>query len=149
MIVSSAWPARMFFGWSERVLVSNWSGGTGEKPMAVSSSKTPQEKISIGAGLCTIPRTYLATRSKSQSWATAPCRSRTNKNKIEHMKRPATKMPIAIRTPSSEKLIAPLSTSARKPTAVVSAPKKTARPSFATDVAMACWCGSPSARAWW
>ena len=36
-----------------------------------------------------------------------------------------------------EKVIAPLNTNARNPTAVVSAPKKTARPSFATDVAIA------------
>src|SRR4029077_2991916 len=57
-----------FFGWSERVLASNSSGGTGEKPMAVSSNKTAQEKISMGAGLRTIQRTYLAARSKSQSW---------------------------------------------------------------------------------
>ena len=54
------------------------------------------------------------------------------------MNRPATKIPIAMSTPSCEKLMAPLSTSARNPTAVVSAPKKIARPSFATDVAMAC-----------
>src|SRR5215831_19692141 len=124
----------MFFGCSERVLASNWSGGTGEKPMAVSSSKAAQENISIGTGLRAIPRTYLATRSKSQSRrgtgilpvglvgvlpagrdftdsmfaeAVAPAgkmpagptdrmsvprrSSRTNKNKIEHMNRPATK----------------------------------------------------------
>jgi hypothetical protein len=46
-------------------------------------------------------------------------------------------MPIAISTPSSEKAIEPLRTKARNPTAVVSAPKKTARPSLAIDVAMA------------
>src|SRR5262249_47385736 len=57
----------MFFGCSERVLASNSSGGTGAKPKAVSSSKTAQEKISMGAGLRTIKRTYRATRSKSQS----------------------------------------------------------------------------------
>jgi hypothetical protein len=54
------------------------------------------------------------------------------------MNSPATEMPIAISTPSWEKLIDPLNTSARNPTAVVSAPKKIARPSFAIDVAMAC-----------
>src|SRR5213593_411093 len=46
-------------------------------------------------------------------------------------------MPIAMSTPSCEKLMAPLSNSARNPTAVVSAPKNTARPSLATEVAMA------------
>src|SRR6266508_3309163 len=51
--------------------------------------------------------------------------------------KPATKMPIAMSTPSCEKLMAPLSTSARNPTAVVSAPKNTARPSLATEVAIA------------
>jgi len=53
-----------------------------------------------------------------------------------HMKRPAKKMPIAISTPSCEKPSDPLRISARNPTAVVSAPKKIARPSFATEVAM-------------
>src|SRR5438874_4118047 len=69
----------MFFGWSERVLASNWSGGTGEKPMAVSSSKIAQENISIGAGLRTIQRTYLATRSKSQSWCSTGILSATGR----------------------------------------------------------------------
>ena len=181
--MSSARFARMFFGCNERVLASNRSGGTGEKPMAVSSSKTAPEHISMGAGRATVQRTYFRASSKSQSCCgtgivpagtdfTDSARaefvelagkmpagptnkmsvlrrsSLTNKNKMEHMNRPATKMPMAMSTPSSEKLMAPLSTRARKPTAVVSAPKNTARPSFATDVAIACRCGSPSARAW-
>ena len=128
----------MFFGCKERVLASKRSGGTGEKPMAVSNNNAAPEKISIGAGLRTVHRTYFLTISKSQSWRTAACRSGTNRNKIEHMNNPATKMPMAMSTPSWEKLIAPLSTSARNPTAVVSAPKKTARPSFATEVVTAC-----------
>src|SRR5437016_4188080 len=45
MMMSSARFARMFFGCNERVLASNRSGGTGEKPMAVSSSKTAHEHI--------------------------------------------------------------------------------------------------------
>src|SRR5438876_4476677 len=69
------------------------------------------------------------------------------KNRIVHMKSPAKKMPIAIRTPSCEKPIEPLRISARNPTAVVSAPKKTARPSLATDVAIADGYSSPSIRA--
>src|ERR1043166_6605690 len=93
----------MFFGWSERVLASNWIEGTGEKLMAVRSSKTAPEIISIGTGLREIHWTYFATRSKSQSRRMGPCRSRTNRNKIEHMNRPATKIPIAIKTPSSGK----------------------------------------------
>ena len=116
----------------------------------------------MGAGLRTVQRTYLLVMSKSQSgcgagdlavdpgaagetFAGRPDMmsvlrppSRTNKNRIEHIKRPATKIPIAISTPSCEKLMASLSTRARKPTAVVSAPNKTALPSFATEVAMAC-----------
>jgi len=47
----------MFLGSSERVLASNWSGGTGEKPTAVSTNKTMLEEISMGAGLRTVHRT--------------------------------------------------------------------------------------------
>src|SRR5258707_9326203 len=53
-------------------------------------------------------------------------------------KSPAKKIPIAIKTPSCEKPNDPLRTNARNPTAVVSAPKNTARPSFATEVAIDC-----------
>ena len=91
----------------------------------------------MGAGRCTLHRTYFFTISKTQSCCCGACPGRTNKNKIVHMKSPAKKMPIAIRTPSCEKPIEPLRISARNPTAVVSAPKNTARPSFATDVAIA------------
>src|SRR5439155_11386194 len=57
----------MFFGCNERGLASKRSGGTGEKPIAVSSNKIAAEKISIGAGLRTVQRTYFRTSSKSQS----------------------------------------------------------------------------------
>src|SRR5439155_1210937 len=87
---------------------------------------------------CRPMRRDFFTISNTQSGRCGACRGRTNKNRIVHMKSPAKKMPIAIRTPRWEKPIEPLRISARKPTAVVSAPKKTARPSFATDVAMAC-----------
>src|SRR5207244_10226679 len=122
MISSSARFARMFFGCNERVLAWKWSGGIGEKPIALSNNKTAPEKISMGAGLRTVQRTYFLVISKSQSCCSAgdlavdpgaadetPAGptdkmsvlrppSRTNRNKIEHMKRPATKMPIAIST---------------------------------------------------
>jgi succinate-semialdehyde dehydrogenase/glutarate-semialdehyde dehydrogenase len=48
---------------------------------------------------------------------------------------------------SSVKPSEPLSTRARNPTAVVSAPKNTARPSLRTEVAIASRCDSPSPRA--
>src|SRR6516165_3485177 len=145
MISSRARFARMFFGCNERVLAWKWSGGIGENPIALSNNKTAAEKISMGADLRTVQRTYFLVISKSQSCCGAgdPAvdpgaagetpggprdkmsvlrpPSRTNKNRIEHIKRPATKMPIAMSTPSCEKLMAPLSTSARKPTAVVRA----------------------------
>src|SRR4029077_10579099 len=57
----------MFFGCNERGLASKRSGGTGEKPITVSSNKIAAEKISIGAGLRTVQRTYFRTSSKSQS----------------------------------------------------------------------------------
>src|SRR4029077_14120410 len=57
----------MFFGCNERGLASKRSGGTGEKPIAVSSTKIAAEKISIGAGLHTVQRTYFRTSSESQS----------------------------------------------------------------------------------
>ena len=57
----------MFFGCNERGLASKRSGGTGEKPIAVSSNKIAVEKISIGAGLRTVQRTYFVTASNSQS----------------------------------------------------------------------------------
>ena len=47
------------------------------------------------------------------------------------MKMPANEIPIAIRTPSCVNPAEPLSINARKPTAVVSAPKKMARPRLA------------------
>src|SRR2546425_956634 len=94
--------------------------------MAVSKIKSALEKINTGAGRCTLQRTYFFTSSKSQSRRGEVCRSRTNRNRIVHMNSPANKMPIAMSTPSCVKPGEPLRTSARKPTAVVSAPKKTA-----------------------
>src|SRR6266699_7056828 len=103
----------MFFGSNERVLASKRSGGLGEKPNAVSNNKSALEKISIGAGRRTVHRTYFLTISKTQSWRSGVWRSPIKRNKAEHINRPATKMPIAIRTPSWEKPIDPLRTSAR------------------------------------
>src|SRR5206468_12275548 len=67
MISSRARFARMFFGCKERVLAWKWSGGIGEKPIALSSNKTAPEKISMGAGLRTVQCTYFLVISKSQS----------------------------------------------------------------------------------
>ena len=147
MIACSASAAWLFFGSSERTLASNRSGGTGEKPTTVRTNRIPPATIITGSGRWTLQRTYFFTSSKTQSCCCAACQGRTNKNRIVHMKSPAKTIPIAIRAPSCEKPIDPLKINARNPTAVVSAPKNTARPSFATDVAIACSYCSPSIRA--
>jgi hypothetical protein len=57
----------MFPGCNERVLASKWSGGIGEKPIAVRIKKSAVEQTSMGAGFRTVQRTYFLTLSKSQS----------------------------------------------------------------------------------
>src|SRR6266704_1438917 len=59
----------------------------GENPIAVSNNRNALEKIRMGAGRWTLHRTYFRTTSKIQSWRTGGCRSRTNRNTIERIKK--------------------------------------------------------------
>src|SRR5690242_6185607 len=89
MMVASATLAELSFGSSERAVVSNGTGGFGENPIVLRTTRKMVEKIRIGFGFCTLQQTYLFTSPKSQSCLIAVCRSRTNRKRIVHMKKPA------------------------------------------------------------
>src|ERR1017187_3220248 len=108
MIDSRARLARLFFGSRERILASKERGGLGENPNALKANKMVVDRIKTRAGRLTLQRTYFFTTPNSQSCRIGACRSRTKRNRIVHMKRPAKRMPMAMSTPSWEKPIEPL-----------------------------------------
>ena len=87
---------------------------------------------SIGPGRSTVQRTYFFTSSNIQSRRGAEALRGSTRKKTVSMKMPAKLMPSAIKTPSWVNPREPARSSAMKPTAVVSAPKKIAFPSVRT-----------------